>query len=501
MTAHAGASRNKGLHWNQINWKTVKANVSRLQMRIAKAVKQERWGKVKVLQRMLTHSRDAKLLAIRTVTQNKGARTAGIDGKIWKTRRQKVKALENLTIRGYRAKALRRIHIKKKNGKTRALGIPTIRDRSMQALFALALAPVAETLKDANAYGFYKGRCCQDAIAQCFNALARGPSAQWVWEADIKGCYDNISHDWLMRNIAMDKRVLKQWLKSGYLEKGRWFSTEKGTPQGGIISPILANLTLTGLEQRVRRSVSRQGDCVNVIRYADDFIITAKSSEIIEQKIKPVVTDFLEQRGLTLSEEKTKITSIFEGFDFLGQNVRKYRTKLKITPSKQAFKAIKEKIRAIIYRNRGSSAVSLIHQLNPVIRGWVNYHKYSVCRETFYKLDRFISTALFQWARRRHPKKQKYWITKQYLRCPGRRTQTFYSKSKNKTGQTVIHYLFKATVSVNLKYRKVIAKANPYDSQYRTYFEQRKLAKNRVFSPMSLTSNYAQGILDFNAQY
>jgi RNA-directed DNA polymerase len=234
----AGAPTGKYTAWRSINWKAVNIFVKRLQMRIAKAVKEKRYGKVKALQWLLTKSYYAKLLALKRVTSNKGKRTAGVDKVIWTTAKQKTEAVRTLNRKGYRPQPLRRIYIPKKNGKKRPLSIPTMTDRAMQALYKFALEPVAETLADPNSYGFRLYRRCADAIAQCFNTLAKSYSPVWVLEADIKACFDEISHPWLLDHIPMDKEVLEKWLKSGFMEKGQLFPTGKGTPQGGLCKAL-----------------------------------------------------------------------------------------------------------------------------------------------------------------------------------------------------------------------------------------------------------------------
>ena len=307
-------------------WKSVEVHVQKLQLHIAKTVKLGRFRKVKSLQWLLTHSFYAKLLAVKRVTLNKGKNTPGIDRIIWRTSRQKMQAAKALRRRGYRALPLRRIHIPKKNGNFHPLGIPSMADRAQQALYLLALEPIAEIEADKNSYGFRPKRSCHDAVEQCFNALAKKTSSKWILEGDIKSCFDKICHRWLENNVKMDKRILKQWLKAGYIEKKLFHQSESGTAQGGIISPVFANLALDGLEQ-VIRAVAKKGDKINYVRYADDWICTAKSKEILEQKVLPAVVQFLKKRGLELSFEKTKITHIDEGFDFLGFNLRKYKGK------------------------------------------------------------------------------------------------------------------------------------------------------------------------------
>lgn len=234
MTAIKAGASSACQSWNNIDPDAMQQQVTRLQMRIAKAIKEGKHGKAKALQWLLTHSFAAKYLAVKRVTENKGKKTPGIDGARWLTPEAKYSATLSLKRKGYKASPLRRIYIPKPNGKQRPLGIPTMKDRAMQALYALALSPIAETLADPNSYGFRPKRSTADAIAQCFNALVKKHSAKWVFEADIKACFDNINHDWLMRHIPMDKMLLSQWLKSGYMENDLLYATEGGTPQGGL---------------------------------------------------------------------------------------------------------------------------------------------------------------------------------------------------------------------------------------------------------------------------
>ncbi|KTD54085.1 reverse transcriptase [Legionella sainthelensi] len=306
--------------WNQLCWNNIEKNVYRLQMRIAKAVCNKQYDKVKSLQWFLVNSVHAKLLAVKRVTTAKVSKTPGIDGVLWTTPDEKYQAVLDLKARGYQAKPLRRIYIPKKNGKKRPLSIPTMKDRAMQALYLLALEPVGETTGDLNSYGFRPKRSTHDAIQQFFCVLASRHKAQWILDADIKACFDEICHGWLKENILIDKRMLEQWLGAGYMEKGNLFKTIQGTPQGGPISPILANMVLDGLENEIH-AACKPKDKVNFVRFADDFIVTAKSPEILVEQVIPTINCFLAHRGLSLSQEKTRVVSIEEGL--MLENIRR----------------------------------------------------------------------------------------------------------------------------------------------------------------------------------
>ncbi len=238
MTSSEVSAPSYYAQWLSIDWKAIKQHVLKLQMRIAKATREGKQGKVKALQWILTHSKSAKLLAVKRISQNKGSKTPGIDGIIWNTDARRMTAVNQLSRKGYKTKPLRRIYIPKKNGKLRPLGIPCMVDRAQQALYLLALEPISETVADANSYGFRPNRSTADAIQQCFKCLCKSGCAQWVLEGDIKSCFDKIGHQWLIDNIQLDKRMLKQWLGCGFIDKGLFYKTEEGTPQGGIITPL-----------------------------------------------------------------------------------------------------------------------------------------------------------------------------------------------------------------------------------------------------------------------
>ena len=484
----ACASSGKTVTWEQIDWTQCERRVRRLQARIVKATQENRWGKVKALQRLLTCSFSGKALAVRRVTDNQGRRTPGVDGKIWSTSASKHKALGLLQRRGYQPQPLRRVHIPKANGKLRPLGIPTMTDRAMQALHLQALLPVAETTADKNSYGFRPGRSTADAIGQCFLMLRGGSHsmAEWVLEGDIQGCFDNIAHEWMLRHVPTDKAVLQKWLKAGFMENRILFPTEAGTPQGGIISPTLANLTLDGLETLLKQSFSVKrvngvpvNPKIHLIRYADDFIITGADKAVLENEVRPLVGQFLRDRGLQLSPEKTCITHIEQGFDFLGQNLRKFDGKLIIRPSKKNTHNFLEKVRKLVRQNRGASQVHLIGQLNPVIRGWVNYHRHIVALQTFKNVEKALWHTLWRWAKRRHPGRPHGWIASQYWRFGGRRAWEFAADTGERTpeGKPVWVRLVYPTETKIRRHVKIRAEANPLDPQWRGYFEDRAFFK------------------------
>ncbi|MFO7858334.1 MAG: group II intron reverse transcriptase/maturase [Ectothiorhodospiraceae bacterium] len=454
-------------HWHRINWVSAYQEVRRLQTRIAKATQLGDWRKVKRLRRLLTRSTSAKALAVRRVTENRGRKTPGVDGETWSTPEAKSAALRSLRPQGYRPKPLRRIHIPKSDGGKRPLGIPTMRDRAMQALHLLALEPVSESTADPNSYGFRPERCTADAIVQCANALNRKHSPQWVLDADIQGCFDNISHEWMVRNIPTDSDLIRKWLSAGYVEKGRLFPTKAGTPQGGIISPTLANLVLDGLERGLKAAFPRRAK-VNVVRYADDFIVTAATRELLEEQVLPWVNDFLSERGLLLSPRKTRIVHVTEGFDFLGWTVRKRDGRLLVVPSKGNVTAFYRNVRCLIRQMRTAPQGELIAALNPVLRGWANYHRTQMASRTFARLDHQIFRALWRWSLRRHPNKGKRWIRKRYYRS---------NKSRNWVFTDGHQTLVRLSDHSIQKHRKLKADANPFDPQWHTYFDSRIRAR------------------------
>lgn len=462
--------------WKSIDWKKAEAEVSRLQARIAKATQEKKWNTVKRLQYLLSHSYYAKALAVRKVTTNKGKHTPGIDKELWNTPAVKMRNVLILTDKGYKAKPLRRVFIEKPGKKKkRPLGIPCMYDRAMQALYALALDPVSETTADEKSFGFRRGRSAQDACEYIFTALSRRTSPEWVLEGDIKGCFDHISHDWLIEHIPMDKSVLKQFLKAGFVFQNELFPTDEGTPQGGVISPILANMALDGMQKVLsdRFHTNRLGKIdlrfknahkVNLVRYADDFIVTAATKEIAEEA-KEIIRGFLCTRGLELSEEKTLITHVDDGFDMLGWTFRRFKEKLIVKPSKKSVKALNASLHnTVLERGKAWRQEDLIRVLNRQLRGWANYHQSVCAKDAFSRTDHILYEMLWRWAKRRHPKKNRKWITANYWYSKGLRNWVFSTKNAEliRLGEVPV-----------IRHTKVRMSANPYlDSEY---FIQRKI--------------------------
>jgi len=351
----------------------------------------------------------------------------------------------------------------------------------MQALYQMALEPVSERLADTCSHGFRMFRSCHDAIADIFQKLCRRQSPQFILEGDIKGCFDNIAHPWMLENIPLNTNVLKMWLKSGFVEKGRLFPTNVGTPQGGIISPTLANMTLDGLQNHIYKTLNikaspngrtkRNTHQVYLIRYADDFVVTANNAEILTNTVKPAIEEFLAIRGLQLSAEKTVITNINKGFDFLGFNIRKYKGKLLIKPSKSAIKSVKLKVSELLKRLQAVKTDELIRGLNSIIRGWGYYYHKVVSKEIFSAIDDYILQRCVRWCKKRHPRKQWHWIKQKYFRRIGLSAWNFSGDKQ---------VILKLSSIPILRHVKVIGNANPFDTQFIEYFDNRKVGQQRI---------------------
>jgi RNA-directed DNA polymerase len=466
--------------WADINWTAVEGNVRRLQGRIFRATANGDHAKVRNLQRLLVRSMSAKLKAIRQVTQeNDGKHTPGIDGVVCDTPEARLALLKDgLTLKGYRPKPVRRVYIPKANGKRRPLGIPTVKDRVMQALVKTALEPEWESRFEANSYGFRPGRSCHDAIEAIFTTLNHQGCSEWVLDADISGCFDSIDHDALSRRLPVFTMTIRRWLEAGVVELGTLSDTDAGTPQGGVISPLLANIALDGLEREFGserpngpplspafRKGANKG--IQLIRYADDFIVTAPTRETLEQYVTPKVQGFLAQRGLTLSEAKTRIVHIDEGFHFLGFEVRRLGGKLLIRPEKDKVLAHLRGIKDYLDRHKQAPVGQVIKKLGPVIRGWAYYYRHCVASKVFNVARYRVWQMTWSWAKRRHRKKPSKWVAQGYFKNDG------YWTLHDGAAQ-----LYRHDATPITRHIKVMGRSSPMDPTQRDYWE--KLKRNRV---------------------
>lgn len=492
--------------WKSVNWRKVNRIVRNLRRRIFRATREKQWRKVRSLQRLLMRSYSNILKSVRRTTQlNQGKKTPGVDKKVALTPSERGELVDTLKRFGNLWKPLptKRVYIPKKNGKKRPLGIPSIVDRCLQGIVKNALEPEWEALFESTSYGFRAGRSCHDARQKIFlNIRKENNQKWWVVDADIKGCFDNISHEHLMSKIKQfpGKRWVEKWLKSGYVDKNVFHETEAGTPQGGIISPLLANIALHGMEEALgikykwkKENKSRQGYWSNItnrtfVRYADDFVILCTSKDEAET-CKAIISEWLIKTGLQLSEEKTRISHLTEGFNFLGWNFRKYKTSTKrtgyitlIKPNADNIKAhkqaLKENIKDI---NLGSPVHKLIGDINALVRGWGNYHKGAVSKEIFTEIDHYMDWLLRKkWAKRRHSNKSDKWIKNKYCGklCPGRNDNwVFGDVEACKKGKHI--YIEKHAWIPIQRHILVPYTHSPDDPNLNWYWKERKLKQEQ----------------------
>lgn len=422
----------KQSEWNAIDWRNTYKIVRNLRQRIYRASEEGNFKKVKSLQKLMLKCHSNTLISIRQITQiNKGKNTAGVDRLLVKKSKQRdelVKLIDNYQI--WKAKPARRICIPKSNGKLRPLGIPTIIDRCIQTKVKNALEPYWEAKFERTSYGFRPGRGCHDAIAAIFSICRSRTKKVWVVDADIKGAFDNIDHNFLLEAIKGFPAIgiIKQWLKAGYMDKNVFHETETGTPQGSSISPLLANIALHGMEEAIgvvrRKSLNANGQTLRgkrtIIRYADDWAAFCESGEDAKAVLK-ILTEWLVERGLALSPEKTKIVHLKDGFNFLGFNIRHYPTKknkygykLLIKPSNESVKKLRQKLLLEWRKLRGHKVDNILATLNPIIRGWSNYFRIGVSAKTFANLDHWMWTRQYQYAKHTHPNKGYAWKKNRY---------------------------------------------------------------------------------------
>ena len=417
--------------WDHVDWREASRIVTNLRQRIFRAARANDHRKVRSLQKLMLRSRSNILMSVRRVTQvNAGKNTPGVDKVLVKTPAARGDLVDHLaTFQPWRAKPVRRVYIPKKSdsSKCRPLGIPTIMDRCLQAMVKNALEPAWEFRFEGSSYGFRPGRNAHDAIEKIYGFSCPNSRKKVVVDADIAGAFDNISQEFILKALGdvPGKALIKQWLKAGYLEDGRYHDTPRGTPQGGVISPLLLNIALHGMEAALGVKHDGQGTSIGkraVVRYADDFVVFCESQEdalVVRDRILP---DWLAKRGLSLSEEKTRIVHLTEGFDFLSFNIRRFLHpqtsrsgyKLCIKPSKKAVLGKVKELREKWLTLRGHSIKAVLWKLNPIIRGWANYNRTAVASRLFNKLDNWMFRRALRYAKHTHPKKSWKWVRKRY---------------------------------------------------------------------------------------
>ena len=458
--------------WHDIEWQVVQKRVRNLRQRIFRAIKCGRWNQARSLMKLMLRSYSNLLQSVRKVTQeNKGKKTAGIDRQTVLTPKARMNLVRHmLQYSAWKTSPARRVYIPKASGKQRPLGILTIRNRVAQAIVKNAMEPSWEARFEPNSYGFRPGRSCNDAIVQVWNRLNRRSRHKWALDADLKGAFDNISHGFILERLGSvpGRELMKQWLKAGYVEAEIFHATKDGVPQGGVISPLAANIALDGLEQQL-------GSRYSYIRYADDFIVTAKSKEDIEA-VLPNVINFFARRGLQLNMEKTKIVHVSDGLNFFGFNVRSYKGKCIVKPQKEKVLALLEEIKVWLKENPNATPQVVIGYLNPRLRGWANYYKRVNSKKTFAWIDSEVFKALWRWCRHRHRNKRKnrYWIKAKYFKRVEERDWTFFAQYADCSGHRREVHLLHINSTPVVRHVKVSGSNSPDDPTLRRYWSQRK---------------------------
>ena len=489
----------KPTDWKTIEWIRAYRTVRNLRQRIFRATQEGNLKKVRSLQKLMLKSYSNRLVSVRRVTQvNAGKNTPGMDGMVVKSpaaRGKLVDALGQYT--AWKAKPARRVYIPKANKKLRPLGMPVVIDRCLQAMVKNALEPAWEAKFEGSSYGFRPGRSAHDAIGKIYLLARPNKKKKWILDADIKGAFDFISHDYLCQAIGPvpGKELIKQWLKAGYIEQEEFHATEQGTPQGGVISPLLLNIALHGMEQAIDVTYNTQGQISGkraVVRYADDFVCFCETKEDAEQ-VQETLTAWLKERGLTLSAEKTRIVHLLEGFNFLGFNIRHYRTpkttktgwKLLIKPSKEAVQDLRKKLKDRWKKVQGTNVQHVLKELNPIIRGWANYFRIAVAKELFGKLDSWMVHKALHYTKRMHPKKSVRWQRQRYFgHFNLDRLDSWTFGDKQTGGYTLKFEWFPIERHILVKGR-----ASPDDPQLKEYWMKRQegQAKDLTISKQKLS--------------
>ena len=456
--------------FTQIDFKKCEKVVLKLQCKITEAWTKNDINKVKSLQRILVNTFAARALAVKKVCSN--SNTPGIDNIVWDDDKIKMDVVLNQLKGKYQSQPVKRVYIPKKGSNNmRPLGIPTMLDRAKQAIYAMALIPIAECTADKFSYGFRPYRSTQDARIKLEYTLKDLVTSKEVWilDADIKGFFDNISHNWILNNIPIDKKILNEWLKSGTLELDKYKDTESGVPQGGIISPVIANMVLDGLEKEIKTQIIKKGKYIGVttlIRYADDFIVISNYEWLIKDIIIPAIKEFLKIRGLMLNNEKTKVINIKEeSLDFLGFNFSYKGNTVLCNPNTKSISNIKDKVKEIIKKSHNLSNEELIVLLNPVIRGWANY--YIGCfssREIFISISKYIWDSVYKWAVKKNNNRGKKQVLRDNFKEKGNYMYIFTSKENKEL------FLYNLA-EIKFKSHRLTKNINCYEKKNIKYFQ------------------------------